>query len=87
MRRALPVVFTALGVVLVGVGVFLFVTGGHDGVLYEASYAPLTVGAESVLRFTGTQAVGGALTVLGLVVLTALAGWRMGRRVRGSRTS
>ena len=84
MRRVLPVVFTGLGLVLAGVGTFMFVTGGHDGVLYEASYAPLAIGAESVLRFTGTQAVGAVLAVLGLVLLTAVGGWRLGRRRRRS---
>ena len=84
MRRVLPVVLTVLGVLLVAVGTSMFVTGGRDGVLFEASYAPLAAGAESVLRFTGTQAVGGALAFLGLVVLTALGGWRLGRRRRRS---
>ena len=87
MRRVLPKAFTALGLALVGVGAALFVTGGPDGIFYEASYAPLTIGAESVRAFSGTQAVGAALAVLGLLVLVALAGWRMGRRVRHSRTS
>ncbi len=87
MRRVLPAVLTALGVLLVGVGAAMFVAGGPDGVFYEASYAPLAIGAESVRAFSGTQAVGAGLAVLGLILLVALAGWRLGRRERRSRTS
>jgi hypothetical protein len=87
VRPSLPGVLTTLGVVLVVVGAVMFVLGGPDGVFYEASYAPLTIGAESVRAFSGTQAVGAGLAVLGLLVLVALAGWRMGRRARQSRTN
>ena len=83
MRRRLP---PALGVLLVGVGAVMFLTGGPDRV-YEASYAPLGIGTESVRAFSGTQAVGAGLAVLGLLVLVTLAGWRIGRRGRRSSTS
>ena len=81
MRRVLPVLAGVAGLDLVVVGVVLFRAGGLEGVSYQATYGPLP-DVDSSWAFTGTQAVGAGLVVLGLVVLAALGGWLLGHRGR-----
>ena len=95
MRRGLPSVVAGLGTMLALVGLAVVLASEAEPVVvYEGSYAPLdpeTLDANrSVLErtfdgmviWTGAELVGGALLVMGLLVLTAVGGWVAGRRSR-----
>jgi hypothetical protein len=99
VRRAVPGLVAALGVLLVLTGLVLVGTAGADPVTaYDGTYAPLadsgayrsvlTLTVEGALVWTRTQVVGAGVAVLGLLLLAAVAGWllglRVGRRARPS---
>jgi hypothetical protein len=91
MRRAGPGLAAAAGLVLVLAGVALFWSAnlGVAGAP-EASYAPLDPGEPArytslpatagAVLWTRQHAVGAVVVVLGLLVLTGVCGWLLGRR-------
>ena len=100
MRRRLPSLVSALGglLVLVGVVVFALANRPHE-VVYEGSYEPLSEvdsAYESRLTYafdggwsvtwTSGHLIGVCLLVLGLLGLAALGGWVVGRRAAVGET-
>jgi hypothetical protein len=99
MRGALPWLLATLGGALVVVGLAVALTSGATpGTVYTGSYSPfeaedlgayqsrLTLTFDGTVHWTPGQLVGGGLLVLGLLVLTALAGWLVGLRSARRRT-
>ena len=95
MRRALPWVTGLVGAALVLVGAVVLVLANRAGVpdVGWTAYAPLepevtsAYSSDLVLSFdgwtvlwTGAHLLGVLLTGLGLLLLTGLAGWLLGRR-------
>ena len=94
MRRALPALLTALGVVLAGVGVSVFraTNAGGGTAVFGGSYAPLepegayqgrlTLAFDDrwTVLWTGGHLTGALLAVVGLLLLASVAGWWLGRR-------
>jgi hypothetical protein len=93
VRRALPALLGALGVLLVGAGVAVFWwTNTRRWTAYGGSYAPLEVGSAYDSRldlgfdrpwtvlWTGGHLAGAFLVVAGSLVLAATVGWWLGRR-------
>jgi hypothetical protein len=95
VRRFLPVGVAVLGAALVLVGGIVFAVANRAGAPADfgwSAYAPLqpTVAYQSDLTlsfgdrwtvlWTGRHLVGAALTVFGLLTLTAVGGWLLGRR-------
>ena len=95
MRRALPWVVAAVGLVLVVAGLVVFVIADRApvGDFGWYAYAPLEPGTaayDSTLRlsfddgwtvlWTARHLLGAGLLVAGLLVLAALGGWLLGRR-------
>jgi hypothetical protein len=99
MRRALPWVLAGIGggLVVSGLAVALG-PGAAPRTVYTGSYSPLededlgayqsalTLTFDGTVHWTHGQLVGGGLLVLGLLVLTALAGWLVGLRSARRRT-
>ena len=93
MRRPLPWLTAALGLVLLGAGVVVFAVANRSpsGDFGWTAYAPLDPevrngevtltfdGAWTVL-WTGSHLLGAGLVIAGLVVVAALGGWLWGRR-------
>lgn len=99
MRRRLPAVLAALGAALVVAGVIVFAVANRAGTPLEvgwSAYTPLpaevayrsdatvVLGDRWSVLWTGAHLLGAGLVVLGLLVLTAVGGWVLGRRA-GSR--
>lgn len=100
MRRAAPAVLTTLGGLLVVAGTAVFWrTNTRDATwtAYTGSYAPLVPADEAyesrltlsldggwTVLWTSGHLVGAVLAVLGLLLLTGVAGWWLGRRSTGS---
>jgi hypothetical protein len=95
VRRFLPGAAAALGAALVLAGVIVFEVANRSGSPLEfgwSAYAPLepSVAYQSdvslnfsdrwAVLWTGTHLLGAALIVLGLLTLTAVGGWLLGRR-------
>ena len=93
MRRALPWVVAAMGLALLVTGVALYATGDRARPSAMGWFAyeplPLEVAYESRLSLTyddgdvlwaHEQLVGAVVAVLGLLALTAVGGWAVGRR-------
>ena len=98
MSRALPWLLAGLGGALVVAGVLVVLGSAADPVtVYTGGYAPLDPAdpgpyrSELTLAFDGAGRspvgphVGGGLVVLGLLVLSALAGWFAGLRAARRR--
>jgi hypothetical protein len=88
-----PWLLAGLGGTLVVAGLAVVLTSGAAPVeVLTGSYRPLeaadldeyrsvlTLTYDGTVQWTGGQLVGGALVVLGLLVLTGLAGWSAGIR-------
>jgi heme/copper-type cytochrome/quinol oxidase subunit 1 len=98
MRRALPWLVAALGVVLVVLGVLVFAAANAAPPDFGwSAYAPLeetTTAYRSAITFAGPgtvlwtrgHVVGAGLAVLGALVLAGVGGWALGLRAgrRGS---
>lgn len=96
MRRPLPWIVLGVGATLVVVGVVLFVLGNRPADLGWSAYMPMPSGMprryadyppEQLTWFRGVvwtwlSGLGAFLTVLGLLALTVLVGWLLGRRSR-----
>lgn len=95
MRRFLPAGAAVLGAALVVAGVVVFVAANRSGVTSDfgwSSYAPLqpegaydsrlalTFSDRWSVLWTGLHLLGALLAVAGLLVLTGLGGWFLGRR-------
>ncbi|MCZ2814598.1 hypothetical protein [Modestobacter sp. VKM Ac-2984] len=99
MRRAAPRAVLALGAALCALGVALFWRANQPGSPTDggwAAYTPLPAGtayqSSLTLSFdddrwavlwTAGHVVGAGLAVVGLLVLSGLAGWLLGRRRPG----
>ena len=97
MRRAAPWLVGGLGAALVLAGVLVFAAANRGPVDFGwASYAPLqetqtaylsaVTFSEGTVVWTGQHLLGAALLVLGLLLLTGVGGWLLGRRA-GRRTT
>ena len=96
MRRRVPALLVVLGLGLVVAGVVVFGVANRPGAPADfgwTAYAPLaeqpayrsslTLSFDDdgwTVLWTGGHLVGALLTVAGLLVLTALGGWWLGRR-------
>jgi hypothetical protein len=94
MRRAAPWPVAGLGVVLVAAGVAVFAAANRGAADFGwSSYAPLeqtdsayrtaitySFSGGTTVLWTGQHLLGAGLVVLGLVVLTGVGGWLLGRR-------
>ncbi len=92
MRRAGPWLVGAAGVLLLAAGVVVFAAAnrGEPPDAGWTAYAPLEPDAYAsrltltfdgwAVLWTGGHLVGAGLVVLGLLVLTGLGGWLLGRR-------
>ncbi|WP_156119084.1 hypothetical protein [Modestobacter caceresii] len=101
MRRAAPRLVLALGAVLCALGVALFWRANRPGPPADggwAAYTPLPAETAYQSRltlsfdddrwavlWTAGHVLGAVLVVAGLLVLSALAGWLLGRRRAGRR--
>jgi uncharacterized membrane protein HdeD (DUF308 family) len=96
MRRFLPGLVAGFGVLLVVAGVVVFAVANGFGAPQDfgwSSYAPLpsTKDYDSSLTlsssdrwtvlWTGAHLLGAGLVVLGLLLLAAVGGWLLGRRL------
>ena len=92
MRRAVPWLIAALGAALVVAGVVVFAAANRAPLDFGwSSYGPLThhmAGYRGAVTFadgvevlwTAEHLLGAGLLVLGLLVLTGVGGWLLGRR-------
>ena len=92
MRRALPWVLLGVGGTLVVVGVVLFVVGNRPADVGWSAYMPLDmprgyadyvpgeVAWSGGVVWTRLSGLGAGLAVVGLLALTGLGGWFLGRR-------
>jgi len=97
MRRAVPWLVGGLGAALVVAGVLVFAAANRGPADFGwAAYAPLqetqtsyvngVVFSEGSVLWTRQHLLGAGLLVLGLLVLTAILAWLLGRRA-GRRTT
>jgi hypothetical protein len=98
MRRALPWLVVGLAAALVETGIAVFAAANNSGPMDYgwSAYAPLqpTTNAPETVTFvdggtvlwTGQHLLGAGLLVLGLLLLTGVGGWLLGRRA-GRRTT
>jgi heme/copper-type cytochrome/quinol oxidase subunit 1 len=96
MRRALPWIVAALGVVLAVAGIALFAAANRGPADFGwAAYGPLqptqstvtyTFADNATVLWTGQHLLGAGLLVVGLLLLTGVAGWLLGWRA-GRRTA
>ncbi|RBY85699.1 hypothetical protein [Blastococcus sp. TF02A-30] len=95
MRRTVPWLVALVGAALLVAGVVVFAVAGHppERTFFSGSYEPLaeldsayrsslTLGFDSAVLWSRGQLVGAGLAMVGLLVLTGLAGWLLGRRTR-----
>ncbi len=93
MRRALPWVVAASGVLLVALGVAVaWPSGGPTTLTYGGSHEPLLPAGsayestveltldDTLTWWTAGDLAGAGLAVLGALVLAAIGGWVLGRR-------
>jgi heme/copper-type cytochrome/quinol oxidase subunit 1 len=96
MRRTLSWIVAALGVALAVAGIALFVAANRGPADFGWwAYAPLqptqdtvthTFANNATVLWTGQHLLGAGLLVLGLLLLTGVAGWLLGWRA-GRRTA
>jgi len=96
VRRAAPWLVAGLGAALVVAGGLVFAAGDHGPLDFGwTSYTPLqetqsaylsaVTFADGTVVWTGQRVLGAALLALGLLLLTGVGGWLLGRRA-GRRT-
>jgi heme/copper-type cytochrome/quinol oxidase subunit 1 len=97
VRRAVPWLVAGLGAALVVAGVLVFAAANRGPMDFGwTSYAPLqetqtaylsaVTFADGTVVWTGQHLLGAGLLVLGLLLLTGVGGWLLGRRT-GRRTT
>jgi heme/copper-type cytochrome/quinol oxidase subunit 1 len=98
VRRAVPWLVAGLGAGLVVAGVLVFAAANRGAADFGwSSYSPLqetqtaylsaVTFSDGTVLWTGQHLWGAALAVLGLLLLTSVAAWLLGRRAGRRETS